>query len=119
LRSNAHAEPLEKNLLQGVRPLPIRVLAFAEAVMSASSAELMRGCCSGRSVANTYQQKAITAATAPQRTKLLRHPHPCATRERTSGARIPPAPTPPSRKLLPKPRSPARVQNATTLFAFG
>src|SRR5258708_17464022 len=62
---------------------------------------------------------ATIAANAPEKTNDHRHPHRWMILANRSGAITPPAPTPPSKKLLPNPRSRGGVHHATILFAFG
>src|SRR5258708_36605047 len=62
---------------------------------------------------------ATIAANAPEKTNDHRHPHRWMMLANRSGAITPPAPTPPSKKLLPNPRSRGGVHHATILFAFG
>src|ERR1700686_1167701 len=88
-------------------------------VRSSSSAEFTRGCSSGRFVENRNHVTARTTARMPETRNAERQPHRCMGGGNNVGANTPPAPTPPSSRLLPIPRSFLVVQNATILLAFG
>src|ERR1700722_7574464 len=102
-------------LLGTFDPFPDR----RSAVRIASSAEFTLGCSSGRLVENRNHVTATITARMPETRNDERQPHRCMVAANNAGAMTPPAPTPPSNRLLPIPRSFLVVQNATILLAFG
>src|SRR5712671_1842834 len=118
---SAHTDRLDNIFRQGVPESRNECLPGARLDDSrmSSSAALTRGCSSGRFVEHENQMNATIAASAPVKTNDHRQPNRWIMLANRSGAITPPAPTPPSKKLLPNPRSRGGVHHATILFAFG
>src|SRR5258708_11649129 len=120
LRNHRHSGPVDYSLRQGVPASRNEWFPTGRCDDSrvSSSAALTRGCSSGRFVEHENQMNATIAANAPEKTSDHRHPHRWMMLATRSGAITPPAPTPPSKKLLPNPRSRGGVHHATILHAI-
>src|SRR6185437_1399503 len=84
-----------------------------------SSALLILGCCSGRSVTSTNQHSATARPPKPQRKNVERQPKSCMIQVMARGAEVPPSPIPSRVRLLPKPRRSLPIQVLTTRLEVG